>query len=1723
VQDFEDLEIELEVVENGTTVVGPGVFKAAGDATPTVIDRCYPIGTSTLEFTITDPCGNSEVYIITVEVVDLDGPIVDCPQTDIVQTPNPGECSSIAQWTPPTAVDCSNIEVPTLVIENSIFGVLNIPVLGPLGNGDMLADFPIGVNTVTYTFTDEFGNPSTCVFTVTVNEPAPIVDLSGNGEFTVPMCEDDVFIVFSGNIIDCAIQSGDNVAGQIAVAGAPLTVTYTNVNDGFAYFEATGTLAPGTYLVFVTYKGVTVDHLVTVNTTPDNVAPVATACADDMTVYNLTNGSCEANVTVTVPTFVDNCDGPLVPVGVRGDGMALTDPYPVGVTTITWTATDAAGNVGICYSNVIVEDQEAPQIQQLPNITVNLSAVNPTGCSANVTWTEPVVADCSNFSVVSTDSSGDLFSQGVSTVTYTATDEYGNSSQMSFTVTVVDNVPPTVSCQAAPFVIPSICDNVPLPDFTPLVTASDNCQGPLTYTQNPPAGTDMVDVFGAGNLFNGATTTVVMTVTDAAGNSASCSVTIVLQDMNMPVPAIATLGDITPFTTPGASCGSLIVEAPVAFNCQGGIIYGTPSFSNGMVAGSNPPAYVFNAGTFSSGLQITWTYTNQNGLSATQAQFIQIINDVVDPMINVAFPGFVSGNINLGTSDDGLGNCDVNPADAGRNWTVTANTNAHVLPLTMPAVAGGTVDNCGVVELWFTVQFPVGPVFTSTSSAVSVNPADVDYPLGVSTVTVYAEDAAGNVGSSSFTVTVADDEAPVITCVTNRVVNTAQGVCTYTHSGTAWNATATDNCSVASIGYVLTGATTGSGTTLDGVAFNLGVTTVTWTATDGSGNTNVCSFTVTVNDNQNPLISCVGSQTVPTNPGVCEYTHVGTAWDATATDNCSVASITYVLTGVTSGSGTSLNGVTFNFGATTVTWTAVDGSGNTATCSFVVTVVDNEPPHVTSTTNAFADIQGYSCGQAIVIPAGVNSCETFRTVAIPQWADNCTAIASTTYSADNGVNLTNFFDSFVGGNFPVGITTITFTATDFNGNTGVCSITIEVEDLQAPTVTGCPTNQTVNTDPGMCTAVVNLTIPSATDNCGVTSIVYSTTGATTLSGNGFPNALTFNQGVTNVTYLISDAAGNTVSCNFTITVNDVEAPVISCSNITQPADAGMCSAVVALGVTVTDNCTASPTLTGVRSDGLAINAPFPVGTTTVTWNATDAAGNVAATCTQTVTITDDQAPAIAGLPANISVNNTPGQCGAVVSWTAPTATDNCPGATIAQTAGPAGGSQFPVGTTTVTYTATDASGNTSTASFTVTVTDNEAPVASCLQAITISLDANGVAQLPVGDVNLASSDNCGIASIVLSQNTFSCADLGLNTVTMTVTDVNGNSSTCTIAVTVVDTIAPVAQCIAGITLSLDANGTATLAPADVDNGSSDNCNVTLSLSQTAFTCADLGTNTVTLTATDSSGNSSTCTVAVTVIDEIAPTVVCNNFTLELGPDGTAILDPAMIGGNSTDNCGITITAVSIDQFDCGDIGAPIMVTYFATDASGNSASCNAFVTVVDNLAPVVVCPEDMLVDTDPGSITYTVPDFFANGMATATDNCTVPVTIFSQTPAPGTLLLDGTYTFTFTATDASGNVGQCSSFELTVQSTLGVSVGPDYSTLTMYPNPASSQVTIGNPNMLMIDTVSIYDINGRLVRAVRANATNDVSVDVSDLSSSVYMVIITGEDGASTVKRLIKK
>jgi flavin reductase (DIM6/NTAB) family NADH-FMN oxidoreductase RutF len=264
--------------------------------------------------------------------------------------------------------------------------------------------------------------------------------------------------------------------------------------------------------------------------------------------------------------------------------------------------------------------------------------------------------------------------------------------------------------------------------------------------------------------------------------------------------------------------------------------------------------------------------------------------------------------------------------------------------------------------------------------------------------------------------------------------------------------------------------------------------------------------------------------------------------------------------------------------------------------------------------------------------------------------------------------------------FPKGTTTVTCTATDAGGQTATCTFTVTVNDTENPTIT-CPANIVTSTDAGQCSTVVTYTVTAA-DNCGGVSVT-----CTPPSGSTFPT------GTTTVTATATDSAGNQATGSFTVTVNDTEAPVVTCpANIVTSTDAGQCSAVVTYAVTGTDNC-GGAIVTCTPPSG----ATFPKGTTTVTATATDSAGNVA-TGSFTVTVNDTEAPAIT-CPANIAL-----PCG--VDWLLPaafaaTATDNCdPAPTVSYSIPP--GSGFPIGATAATVTATDASGNASQCAFTIT-------------------------------------------------------------------------------------------------------------------------------------------------------------------------------------------------------------------------------------------------------------------------------------------------------------------------------------------------------------------------------------------------------------------------------------
>lgn len=182
----------------------------------------------------------------------------------------------------------------------------------------------------------------------------------------------------------------------------------------------------------------------------------------------------------------------------------------------------------------------------------------------------------------------------------------------------------------------------------------------------------------------------------------------------------------------------------------------------------------------------------------------------------------------------------------------------------------------------------------------------------------------------------------------------------------------------------------------------------------------------------------------------------------------------------------------------------------------------------------------------------------------------------------------------------------------------------------------------------------------------------------------------------------------------------------------------------------------------------------------------------------------------------------------------------------------------------LTYLATSTNGSSgciTTAS--ITLRDAVAPVV-VTRPVTVQLNAAGTATLTAAQVDNGSSDNCSIATMTVSPNTFTCANVGPNTVTLTVTDASGNTRSGTAVVTVRDQVGPTVVT-RPVTVQLNAAGTASITPAQINNGSTDACGIaSVTVNPSTFTCANIGTNTVTLTVTDVNGNVSTGTATVTV-------------------------------------------------------------------------------------------------------------------------------------------------------------------------------------------------------------------------------------------------------------------
>jgi HYR domain len=354
---------------------------------------------------------------------------------------------------------------------------------------------------------------------------------------------------------------------------------------------------------------------------------------------------------------------------------------------------------------------------------------------------------------------------------------------------------------------------------------------------------------------------------------------------------------------------------------------------------------------------------------------------------------------------------------------------------------------------------------------------------------------------------------------------------------------------------------------------------------------------------------------------------------------------------------TPASGATFPLGNTTVSCSATDSGGLTATGSFTVTVNDSIAP--TLTLPADITVEATSASGAVV-----SYLATATDLVDPAPVVACAPASGST--------------------FPLGTTTVDCTATDATGNQSAGSFDVAVADTTAPAL-ALPGPMAVEAT-GPSGTVVSY-VATASDAVDPASVV----ACAPASGSAFP------LGTTSVTCTATDSTGNQSSGSFDVMVGDTAVPGMTLPGTIVAEATGPSGAVVTYTVAVDDSVDPAPVIHCTPASG----STFPLGTSTVTCTATDATGNQS-TGSFSVVVRDTTAPVLSGVPSDNSVTTT-NPDGAAVSWPAPSATDGVSG-DVGVSCSPRSGSTFPVGTTSVRCSASDAAGNTATATFRVTVT-----------------------------------------------------------------------------------------------------------------------------------------------------------------------------------------------------------------------------------------------------------------------------------------------------------------------------------------------------------------------------------------------------------------------------------
>jgi probable HAF family extracellular repeat protein len=580
---------------------------------------------------------------------------------------------------------------------------------------------------------------------------------------------------------------------------------------------------------------------------------------------------------------------------------------------------------------------------------------------------------------------------------------------------------------------------------------------------------------------------------------------------------------------------------------------------------------------------------------------------------------------------------------------------------------------------------------------------------------------------------------------------------------------------------------------------------------------------------------------------------------------------------------------------------------------------------------------------------------------------------------------------------------------------------------------------------------------SASSDPNNDALTYNWAEGNVTLGTNSTLTVSFGLGVHVVTLTVTDPCDASAQTNVTVTVVDNTKPMIvgGPGPLSASADSNCEAAVPSVvgQIVATDNCTPANALS-ITQDPVA-GTKVGLGAHLIIVTVTDSSSNSTAGSTS-FTVVDTTAPVISSSPAPVTVSAgdnglgiVPNILGGIV------ANDNCtPANALTLSQNPTAGSSLGLGSYSIVATVKDAAGNPATANVSLNVVDTTPPVITGTPApVTVSAGDNGLGVIPSVVGGITATDNCTAANaLVITQSPLAGSSLGLGSysIVVTVKDASGNASTTSVALSVIDTTAPVITTppASPVTVSAGANGLGVVPNVLGGIVASDNCTpanaLVITQSPAAGASLGLGSYSIVVTVKDASGNASTATVALNVVDTTAPVIssVPAPITVSAGANGKGIVPNVLGGVVASDNCtpvnalvlGQSLTAGS--QLALGTYNIVVTVT----DASGNSSTANVTLKVVDTTAPVITSltaspnvltpPNQRIV---PVTLTVTAKDNCDPAPVSKIISVTANETTLAsdiQITGPLTVNLAATrngagggriYTITVQCTDASGN------------------------------------------------------------------------------------------------------